>query len=184
MKITGQDTTSSSGPAASRQPAQISSRWVVMRTVLAWGLLILVLALGIWAQARSGAVTSGARRTVGARSLISDPRLQLESALQRAKLPTLYLNIEFKDVQRLQADRQGIELTGVHIPTTNDVVTATVRLGDDVIPVQIQLPAGVFERGSCRRPGGQSPSPHHWEWECERQSTLCPGDPPAVAACL
>jgi len=144
MKITGQDTTSSSGPAASRQPAQISSRWVVTRTVLVWGLLILVLALGLWAQAQSGTVTSGARQAVGARQLIQDPRLQLDSFLQRSKLHTLYLNIEFKDVQRLQADRQGIELTGVHIPTPNDVVTATVRLGDDVIPVQIQLPAGEY----------------------------------------
>src|SRR4030042_1725668 len=144
MKITGQDTTSSSGLAASRQPQRASSRWGVTRIVLAWGLLILVLALGLWGQAQSGTVTSGVRRTMGARSLISDLRLQLDSVLQRAKLPTLYLNIEFKDTQRLRADRQGIELTGVHIHTPNDVVTATVRLGDDTIPVQIRLPAGEY----------------------------------------
>ena len=145
MKITGPDTTSSSSPAASRQPQRASSRWGVTRTVLAWGLLILVLALGLWAQAQSGAVTSGARQMAGARQLIQNPRLQLDSVLQRSKLPTLYLNIEFKDIQRLQADRQGIKLTGVHIPTPNDVVTeATIRLGDDVIPVQIQLPAGEY----------------------------------------
>jgi len=144
MKITGPDTTSSSSPAASRQPQRASSRWVVTRTVLAWGLLILVLALGLWGQAQSGTVTSGVRRTMGARSLISDLRLQLDSVLQRSKLPTLYLNIEFKDTQRLRTDRQGIELTGVHVPTPNDVVTATVRLGDDTIPVQIRLPAGEY----------------------------------------
>ena len=84
MKITGQDTTSSSSPAASRQPQRASSRWVVTRTVLAWGLLILVLALGLWAQAQSGTVTSGARQTVGARQLIQDPRLQLDSVLCNA----------------------------------------------------------------------------------------------------
>jgi hypothetical protein len=114
------------------------------RTVLAWSLVILVLALGLWAQAKSGTVTSGAREMAGARQLIQDPRLQLDSLLQRSKLPTIYLNIEFKDAQRLRADRQDIELTGVHIPTPNDVVTATVRLGDDTIPVQIRLPAGEY----------------------------------------
>ena len=144
MKITGQNATSSSRPAASRQPTRTSSRWGVTRAVLAWGLLILVLALGLWAQAQSGIVTSGARHTGGAGQLIRDPRLQVDSLLQRSKLPTLYLNIEFKDTQRLRADRQGIELTGVHIPTPNDVVMATVRLGDDTIPVQIRLPAGGY----------------------------------------
>jgi hypothetical protein len=160
MKITGQDTTSSSSPAASRQPQRASRRWVVTRTVLAWGLLILVLALGLWGQAQSGTVTSGVRRTVGAGQLIQDPRLQLYFVLQRSKLPTLYLNIEFKDTQRLLADRQGIELTGVHIPTPNDVVTETnVRLGDDVIPVQIQLPAGEY-------PGAQA---SQWAFEITTQ---------------
>ena len=158
MKITGQDTTSSS-PAVSRQPVQTSSRWVVTRAILAWGLLTLVLALGLWGQAQSGTVTSDSRRPTGARSLIGDPRLQLDSVLQRAKLPTLYLNIEFKDTQRLRADRQGIELTGVHIPTPNDVVTATVRLGDDTIPVQISLPEGEY-------PGTQA---SQWAFEITTQ---------------
>jgi len=159
MKITGPDTTSLSSPAASRQPQRASSRWGVTRTALAWGLLIFVLALGLWGQAQSGTVTSGARRTMGARSLLGDPRLQLDSLLQRSKLPTLYLNIEFKDVQRLRADRQGIELTGVHVPTPNDVVTATVRLGDDTIPVQIRLPAGEY-------PGAQA---SQWAFEITTQ---------------
>jgi hypothetical protein len=144
MKITGQDAASSSSPTATRQRQRASGRWSNLRAVLVPGLLILVLALGLWAQAQSGAATSGARQGAGARQLIQAPRLQLDSLLQRSKLPTLYLNIEFKDVQRLQADRQSIKLTGVHIPTPNSAVTATVGLGNDVIPVQIQLPAGEY----------------------------------------
>ncbi len=156
MKITGQDTTSLSSPAASRQLQRTSRRWGVTRTVLALGFIILVLALGLWGQAQSGTVDSGA---MGDRSLISDLVLQLDSVLQRSKQPTLYLNVEFKDAQRLRADRQGIELTGVHVPTPNDVVTATVRLGDDTIPVQIRLPAGEY-------PGAQA---SQWAFEITTQ---------------
>jgi len=151
MKITGQDTASSSSPSATRRRRSVPGRSSNLRTSLVWVLLTLVVALGLWAQAKSGTMTS-ARQTSGARQLISDSRLQLDSLLQRSKLPTLYLNIEFKDVQRLQADRQGIELTGVHIPTPDDVVTeATVRLNDDTIPVQIRLPGGEYPVAQASR---------------------------------
>jgi len=144
MKITGQDAASSSSPTATRQHRRASGRSIKLRTVLVWGLLTLVLVLGLWAQGQSKVMTSGARRPLDARSSIGDPRLQLDSLLQRSKLPTLYLNIEFKDVQRLQAERQSTESAGVHIPTPDDVVTATVGLNDDTIPVQIRLPAGEY----------------------------------------
>jgi hypothetical protein len=126
-----------------------------------WGGLFLVLALGLWGQASSGAAPAVAPRTAGVQSLVSDPRLQLDSIIQRTKLPTLYLNIEFQDTQRLRADRQGIELTGVHLSRPQDTVTATVRLGDNTIPVQIRLPAGEY-------PGTQA---SRWAFEITTQDS-------------
>jgi hypothetical protein len=124
-----------------------------------WGGLLLVLALGLWGQASSGVAPAVAPHVAGVRSLVSDPRLQLDSIVQRTKLPTLYLNIEFQDTQRLQTDRQGIELTGVHLSRPQDTVTATVRLGDNTIPVQIRLPAGEY-------PGTQA---SQWAFEITTQ---------------
>jgi hypothetical protein len=97
-------------------------------------LLIAAFAFGTLAQAQ-GWVTPLAAE---------NPRFQIASTWQQSNLPMLYLDVEFKDVQQLEADRQSAQAAGVHIAHPGEAVTATARLGNDNIPVQIQLPAGQY----------------------------------------
>jgi hypothetical protein len=98
-------------------------------------LLVLSFALGALAQAQ-GWMTPLA--------VAENPRFQIDSTLQQSNLPLLYLDIEFNDAQRLKVDRQSAQGAGVHIAHPNEAVTATVRLGNDNIKAQIQLPAGQY----------------------------------------
>ena len=108
-----------------------------MAIVAVMGVLLVVsFALGVMAQARSGMTPL---------AVAQDPRFQIASALQQSNLPMLYLDVEFNDVQRLKADRQSAQATGVHLARPNEAVTATVRLGNDNIKAQIQLPAGQYD---------------------------------------
>lgn len=106
-----------------------------MAIVAVMGILLsLSFALGALAQAQGWMTPLAA----------GDPRFQIGSALQQSGLPTLYLDVEFKDVQRLKADRQSVQAVGVNIARPGEAVTATVRLGNDTITAQIQLPAGQY----------------------------------------
>ena len=99
-------------------------------------LLVLSFALGALAQAQ-GWMTPLA--------VAENPRFQIDSTLQQSNLPLLYLDVEFNDAQRLKADRQSAQAAGVHIAHPDEAVTATVRLGNDNIQAQIQLPAGQYD---------------------------------------
>jgi hypothetical protein len=98
-------------------------------------LLIAAFALGVLAQAQG---------PIAPLASAGNLRFQIASTLQQSNLSTLYLDVEFKDVQRLKMDRQNVQATGVHIARPNEPVTATVRLGSDNIKVQIQWPAGKY----------------------------------------
>jgi hypothetical protein len=137
MRITGQDLASSSRPASPVQPNILRQRrWppLAIMAVMS-GLLVLAFALGVWARTQTWLMPLAAAE---------NPRFQIASTLQQSQLPTLYLDVEFQDAQKLEADRQNVQATGVHIARPGEAVTATVRLGNDNIRVQIQLPAGQY----------------------------------------
>ena len=153
MKIVAQDLASPSRPTP--LPRQISlrpRRWpptLALRAraatiLLVGGLISLAFALGALAQAQ------GLARLVWRAA--ENPRFEIAAALQRSRLPRLYLDVEFQDAQRLKADYQSALATGVHvIPNAlarpNDAVTATVRLANENLPVQINLPSGLYTSG-------------------------------------
>jgi len=99
------------------------------------GLLSLAFALGALAQAQGW---------IAALTVVENPRFQIASTLQQSNLPTLYLDIEFQDAQKLRADRQNAQAAGAYIARPGEVVTATVRLGYDNIHVLLWLPSGQY----------------------------------------
>ncbi len=137
MRITGQDLVSSPSPTLS--PPQISPHprcWPPKVTVAVMGgLLSLAFALGALAQAQGW---------LAALAVAENPRFQIASTLQQSNLPTLYLDVEFQDAQKLKVDRQNAQAAGVHIARPGGAVTATVRLGNDNIRVQVWLPSGQY----------------------------------------
>ncbi len=119
MKITAQDLL----PLSTLPPRQTSPRrWSPLLAIaVIGGLFIGALALGVLTQA---------------------PRFEIASAWQQSKLPMLYLDVEFKDEQLLKTDLQNARASGVHLARPGEAVSATIRLGNERIPVQVNLPAG------------------------------------------
>ena len=130
MKITAQDLASPSRPKP--LPRQVSlrpRRWPptpalrarAATIVLVGGLISLAFALGALAQAQ------GLARVVWRAA--ENPRFEIAAAWQRSRLPTLYLDVEFQDAQRLKADHQNALAAGVHVvpnapPPTNIFTSA------------------------------------------------------------
>ncbi|MBN1889206.1 MAG: hypothetical protein JW850_14530 [Thermoflexales bacterium] len=76
-------------------------------------------------------------------------RSQVLSIWSRSSLPTLYLDVAFQDAQRLQAQRQHALATGAYIPAPGEAISATARLADQLVPIQIDLLGGIVEPGQA-----------------------------------
>lgn len=109
--------------------------------------LLVVVAFALGAASQSTGCYAPLAANLG---VIQNPRFAAASAWQRSRLPVLYLDVRFQDVQQLEAQRQGAALSGVHISTPGEAVSATVRISDQMIPVQVRLPQGAVEPGQWR----------------------------------
>ncbi len=65
---------------------------------------------------------------------------------QAEDLPSLVVDVKFKSYNRLLEQREEALQAGVYIPSAQDFVTATMRLGDSVVPVVMRLMAGPANR--------------------------------------
>jgi len=136
MKITRQDLvapTRQTSPV--RTPAVPLHFWPrVIRVTIMLILLIAAFVAGTLAQGNGWT-------TVG------NLRFQIAALWQQSRLPTAYLDVKFRDAQRLKADYESAQVTGVYLASPSDAITATIRLGSDNIPAQVRLPGGIYASG-------------------------------------
>lgn len=131
MRIVKGDTSAPS----SRQAARSRLRH---NTLLQVGLLVLAVALGFvvhqqgWQRPLAGFAASLAR----------NPTSTLTALLGRSDLPTLRVDMRFRDYQRLLDRRTEALRRGVNLVSEQDYAPASISLGDTTVAVQMRLPAG------------------------------------------
>ncbi len=68
--------------------------------------------------------------------------LAVKSAAQPEDLPTLVIDVKFELYNRILEQREKALQAGVYRPSAQDFVSATIRLGDSVVPVTMRLMPG------------------------------------------
>lgn len=131
MRVTRGDASASSSRRATRTRPRHN-------TLLQVGLLLLAGALGFvvhqqgWHRPLGGFVVSLARH----------PAATLAALFGHSDLPTLRLDMRFRDYQQLLDRRAQALLLGANRVSEQDYVPAGIGLGDETIAVQVRLPAG------------------------------------------
>jgi hypothetical protein len=72
------------------------------------------------------------------KNLVREPKFALNSILH-AQLPTLYIDMQFDHLQKIEAKRQEALGTGILVTSDNDFVPATIRMGENTIRVDMRL---------------------------------------------
>jgi len=116
----------------SRQPGKISA--LSPRALWWFGLLILAFIIG-W-------IAGNQTWQEIIRDVRSVPDLVSQSMVPSEGLPTLVIDMNFARYDDLLDQREKALQAGVHIPSAQDFVTATVRVDQAAIPVNMRLMAG------------------------------------------
>jgi hypothetical protein len=116
----------------SRQPGKISAP--SPRTLWLFGLLILAFIIG-WIAANQDWQEIN-------RDVRSVPDLISKSVVPSQDLATLVIDMNFARYDDLLDQREKALQAGVHIPSAQDFVTATVRVDQAAIPVNMRLLPG------------------------------------------
>ncbi len=70
-------------------------------------------------------------------------RFWAASAWRQSSLPVVYLDVKFADAQQLDAQRRQAALTGVQLAQPGGTVSATLRIGNEIVPIQLSLAPGL-----------------------------------------
>ena len=131
MRITRDRTSSASRARGADSPTR-------PRQLLGAGLLLLAFCLGFlvawqgWHQAVIDGLTRFARQ----------PGAAVAALIRPPDLPTLTVDLAFRDYDRLLASRAQALRLGVHVPTGEEPVPATIRHAGSTVEVGLRLPPG------------------------------------------
>ncbi|MBN1431104.1 MAG: CotH kinase family protein [Anaerolineae bacterium] len=119
-------------------------------------LLVLIFVLGIIVGAQ------GWHNDI-VRSVQAIPALISQAAAPSDDLPTLIIDMSFETYNQLLSQRERALEAGVSIPSSGDFVIATAQLDNDIVPINMRLPAG---------PATHMGADERWAFEVRTQDDL------------